>query len=81
MTHPQDARHLVGSKWSARRPSERELHWIVVEFAVRKGLATLEAVLTKRRRELPWRELRDRTRWVPGWESPSEPAAGGVESA
>ena len=34
---------------------------------------TLEAVLTKRRRQFPWRELRDRETWQPGWLSSTAP--------
>lgn len=36
-------------------------------FAPKEGLLTLEAVLTKRRQVLAWRELRDRGVWEPGW--------------
>ena len=32
MTHPQHPRHLVGSKWTARQPKDRELHWVVAEL-------------------------------------------------
>ena len=36
---------------------------------------TLEAVLTQRQRELPWRELRNRLEWAPGWASSAPPRA------
>jgi predicted NAD/FAD-dependent oxidoreductase len=39
----------------------------VRDVAAKRGLATLEAVLTGRRVEIPWRDLRDRERWLPGW--------------
>ncbi len=73
MTHPKHPKHLVGSKWTALRvdpgqdPPER--HWQAVAFEAREGVLTLEAVLTARRVELPWRALRDRAEWLPGWTS------------
>ena len=36
-------------------------------FAPRKGVVTLEAVLTARQLSLPWRALRERSAWEPGW--------------
>ena len=65
--HPVHPRHLVGSKWSDLDPSEGARHYEVVAFARRRGTVTLLAVLTGARRELPWRALRDRGRWAPGW--------------
>ena len=59
----------MGSKWT-RQPGVgegRERHWIVRAFAPRKGLVTLEAVLSARVLRLPWRALRERAAWEPGW--------------
>jgi len=73
VTHPQHPKHLLGSKWTAldydRSQSPPERHWEAVAFERREGLLTLEAVLTGRRTQLPWRALRDRAEWEPGWTS------------
>ena len=68
-THPRHPRHLVGSKWTRHPGAEegRERHWTVQAFAPRKGVVTLEAVLTARQLSLPWRALRERSAWEPGW--------------
>jgi tryptophan-rich hypothetical protein len=64
---------LLLSKWTALEPVNRERHFMVtrlIEPAEPDGVVTeieLEAVLTRRVRRLPWRELRDATRWLQGW--------------
>ena len=66
-------RDLVGTSWSATQPADREKHFRVV--GVRRPRAhdetteivELEALLTRRRREVPVDELADETRWRPGW--------------
>lgn len=82
LLHPRHPRHLLGSKWSARQPRERALHWEVQAYAPKQGLLTLRAVLTGAEERVPWRELRDRERWLPGWvqpdaEEPPTPEAAG----
>jgi len=59
------------SKWTAVQPVDREKHFIVVEL-VRddRDLVTgcwLEAVHSRRRWRLDWRELKDGSRWLQGW--------------
>ena len=67
MRHPQQIDQLPGSQWTAREPTNRERHWSVIEASPRAGTVTLQAVLTGRIVTLPWRGLRDRERWLPGW--------------
>lgn len=67
LRHPRHPRHLVGSKWSAVEPQDRERHWEVVSHSKKTGFVTMTAVLTSRQIKRPWRELRDREQWLPGW--------------
>jgi len=64
---------LLHSKWTAAVPLNREKHFMVV--ALVKPVApdapvevvTIEAVLTGRTFDLPWRTLRDPAVWLQGW--------------
>lgn len=63
---------LPGSKWTALDPQQREKHfWVLawVQHQPEDPLETLEleAVLTRRRLELNYRELKDASRWRMGW--------------
>lgn len=63
---PAHARHLVGSAWTRVGGDDGLAHYQVVE--VRGAEAVLAAVLAPaRRQQIPWRDLRDRGRWRPGW--------------
>ncbi|MFB6374994.1 MAG: TIGR02450 family Trp-rich protein [Bradymonadaceae bacterium] len=56
------------SHWTAVEPDERRKHWEVVRYAHEDGEVTLRAVLDGETVTIPWRELRDREVWTPGWE-------------
>ncbi|MBY6203802.1 TIGR02450 family Trp-rich protein [Halomonas denitrificans] len=66
--HPKK---LLNSKWTAVQPEKREKHFRVseVEFDDDGNVVhcLLEAVLTGRERAIDWRELKDASRWRPGW--------------
>lgn len=69
---------LVGSKWTAVVPVNREKHFLVLRWlettpGTRPEWLELEAVYTGRRFTLPWRELKDDTRWRQGWLRDGEP--------
>lgn len=67
MTHPQHPNQLWGTKWTSRgdRPFR---HWEVEVVQSKTGLVRLRAVLKADQiLELPWRELRNRDEWEPGW--------------
>ena len=52
----------------------------VVAFRKKAGEVELMATLDRASRVIaPWRELRDRTRWEPGWGACTKPAAAGEE--
>ena len=59
------------SKWTATRPVSREKHFIVTalirddrEAVVR---CLIEAVHSRKLREIDWRELEDTEKWRQGW--------------
>ena len=64
---------LLGSKWTAVLPMNREKHFIIVKVLHDETNpqivteVTIEAVLTKRHQTLHWRELADDSRWRAGW--------------
>jgi len=62
---------LLQSKWTATNPVNKEKHFIVtdVEFLETGEVSslTMEAVMSRRSFELEWRELKDGSRWRPGW--------------
>jgi tryptophan-rich hypothetical protein len=64
---PHRPDRLVGSAWTAVDIEDDRKHWEVVEYRAGAGTAVLRALHDDTRRELPWRELRDRARWRPGW--------------
>lgn len=69
--HPLHPRHLEGSRWTRRNPPPETrglVHYEVTSFTPKRGLVRLRAVLDACiELELPWRALRDRERWLPGW--------------
>lgn len=63
---PATARRLVGTAWTSATSIDGRRHWVVA--AVRGDDAELRSVLAPIvRHALPWRGLRDRERWLPGW--------------
>lgn len=68
-----DPKKLLLSKWTAAAPIRKEKHFLVVELVepeVENGKIEwieIEAVMTRRRQRMPWRELEDRGRWLRGW--------------
>lgn len=66
-------RKLLDSKWTALVPTDRQKHFVVVKVAFDEaGLVVvecvIEAVLTRQRRHIDWRELRDPAHWRFGWQ-------------
>jgi tryptophan-rich hypothetical protein len=67
--HPRHPTHLVGSRWT-RNAVGRLRHYEVIAFSKRGGWVEMRPALEPSallRR--PWRELRDREAWLPGWVS------------
>ncbi len=65
---PHDPDKLVGSRWTAVEVKERRKHWEVVEFRTKPKEVVLRAVIDGHRRQIPWRNLRNREKWVTGWQ-------------
>ena len=62
---------LYLSKWTAVHPEHKEKHFLVTRIFKEDGRIAdveLEAVLTKRTYRMPWRDLKDQTRWRSGWD-------------
>ncbi|MEX1310005.1 MAG: TIGR02450 family Trp-rich protein [Candidatus Sulfomarinibacteraceae bacterium] len=72
MKNPVNRKKLPNSKWTAVRPSDREKHFLVLDW-VRDDAGeptdrvVLEAVLTNRLHEIHWRDLEDSRSWRIGW--------------
>ncbi len=63
---------LLLSKWTAVTPQHKEKHFLVCKLIQPEPtdsieLIELEAVYSKRKQILPWRELTDSVRWLQGW--------------
>ncbi|MCJ7453617.1 MAG: TIGR02450 family Trp-rich protein [Steroidobacteraceae bacterium] len=66
-------RKLLLTKWTAVTPRSKEKHFLVVKLVDPEPAGSpvvaveLEAVHSRRIQVLPWRELRDTSRWMRGW--------------
>lgn len=62
---------LLNSKWTAVKPKNKEKHFIVTEVEFdeygRVLASCMEAVLTKRSFAMEWKDLKDKSVWLPGW--------------
>jgi tryptophan-rich hypothetical protein len=68
--HPKK---LLLGKWTATQPLARDKHFIVVEVVLPEPPEApvewieIEAVMSKRRHRIRWRDLRDPAQWRQGW--------------
>ena len=70
--NPVNRKKIVGSKWTATRPVDRQKHFIVIDWVRDEDgtpteLIEIEAVLTRDVSVLHWRELGDPAIWRIGW--------------
>lgn len=68
--YPVHPTHLLHSKWSTAEGYEdlTYCHWEVITFFKKRGEVELRATLDEGvTHRMPWRTLRDRAHWVPGW--------------
>lgn len=73
MMAPAHPRHLLGSAWTRVPADWRHHHWTVVDR--HDADVIVRAVLDPGcERRLPWRTLRDRGCWLPGWQTCPPPA-------
>ena len=63
---------LLNSKWTAVTPVNKEKHFIITEMEFDEEGAVLscviEAVMSKRQVAINWQDLKDRQRWLQGWQ-------------
>lgn len=66
--HPKK---LPGSKWTAVAPSNGEKHFVVLKFydiePEPPQQVVLEAIYNGNLYIIPWRQLKDDSRWRMGW--------------
>ncbi|HDZ55928.1 MAG TPA: TIGR02450 family Trp-rich protein [Pseudomonas xinjiangensis] len=64
-------RKLLHSKWTAVLPTNKEVHFMVIDCHLDEQnnpvAVDLEAILTRRIQRLPWRLLKDSRVWKLGW--------------
>ena len=69
--HRINPEKLLLSKWTALKPVNRELHFIVTKLLRNDDEkiigCELEAVINKNSYEIDWQELKDPSNWVMGW--------------
>ena len=70
--NPVQKSKIVGSKWTARQPQNREKHFMVLGWVLDENeepteKVKLEAILTDTVREIHWRDLECVETWRIGW--------------
>ncbi len=71
--NPVHPKKLLLSKWTAVEPLGKDKHFIVARVHVPDSpeeaieWVEIEAVYSRARSRLEWRELRDTARWRQGW--------------
>jgi tryptophan-rich hypothetical protein len=63
-------RKLLGSKWTAVRPQNKEKHFLVSQIIKEEETivaCVLEAVYSKNETTLPWQDLQNTNTWLFGW--------------
>lgn len=63
---------LLGSKWTAVTPNNKEKHFMIseVEFDEEDFVVScsIEAVMTKCSRNIDWHDLKNERVWIHGWQ-------------
>lgn len=59
------------SKWTAIKPEQKELHFMVTEMIKDDDEniigCHLQAVINKNQYEIDWQDLKDNEKWLMGW--------------
>lgn len=64
---------LLLSKWTAVHPIAKQKHFLVSKLIQPEDLSQpielveIEAVYSKKTKQIPWKELRDSDLWIQGW--------------
>ncbi|MGO2074383.1 TIGR02450 family Trp-rich protein [Pseudoalteromonas sp. AOP31-A2-14] len=63
---------LRGSKWTAVSPVNKEKHFLITDVAFDEDgnviHCEIEAVMSNRLQAIDWRQLKDHTIWLQGWQ-------------
>lgn len=66
-----NSKKLLHSKWTAVNPANKEKHFLISEVEFDEEgvvvLCCIEAVMSKRSKQIDWRDLKDEGVWVHGW--------------
>lgn len=66
-----NSKKLMNSKWTAVNPINREQHFLVTEVDFDESGAVIhcliEAVISKRSKQIDWQELKSDEQWLQGW--------------
>lgn len=71
--HRINPKKLLLSKWTAVTPLHKEKHFLVTALIEPEqpdqpvASIVLEAIISRRSRVMPWRDLRDANQWLAGW--------------
>ncbi|WP_194435115.1 TIGR02450 family Trp-rich protein [Vibrio fluminensis] len=69
--HQINPKKLLHSKWTARKPNNKEKHFIIskVEFNEEQLVVAcvLEAIMSKKEYSIDWRDLKNQENWLQGW--------------
>ena len=69
INHPRHPSQLESSKWTSTESRIGFRHFEVDSVDTKTGTAVLRPTLDRSQvLEIPWRELRDRQVWLPGWQ-------------
>jgi tryptophan-rich hypothetical protein len=64
---------LLLSKWTAINPVAKQKHFLVSRLILPEDpsqpleLVEIEAVFSKKTKQIPWKELQDTDLWIQGW--------------
>ena len=64
---------LLLSKWTAVRPIAKQKHFLVSKVILPEApeekieFVEIEAVYSKKTRQIPWRDLMNSAEWLQGW--------------
>ena len=71
LMHRINPEKLLLSKWTALKPVNRELHFIVTKLLRNDDekiiACELEAVINKKSYEIDWQQLKESSNWIIGW--------------
>ncbi len=71
-----DYKKIINSKWTAVNVKNREKHFLVVEkikkndpHGILVDYLQIEAVLTKKIYQIPMEQIKDKSKWIVGWQT------------